>query len=99
MTGHRRWSIWQKIRDYGVERLSTLIRTRRQLTGVNIEATANLARELRIPVIASGGINSLKDIKELASFRNEGVVPGAIADARSTRAPSISGCAQGAKGK
>ena len=48
------------------------------LTGVNIDATVKLARELKIPVIASGGINSLKDIKELAAYESEGVC-GAIA--------------------
>ena len=33
---------------------------------------------IKIPVIASGGINSLKDIKELAAFEADGV-SGAIA--------------------
>src|SRR6266404_2128637 len=79
MTGHDVVDLAKKFEDYGVEALIyTDIGRDGMLTGVNIEATAKLARELRIPVIASGGINSLKDIKELASFESEGVL-GAIA--------------------
>ena len=79
MTGHDVVDLAKKFEDYGVEALIyTDIGRDGMLTGVNIEATARLARELRIPVIASGGINSLKDIKELASFESEGVL-GAIA--------------------
>src|SRR6202165_561465 len=77
--GHDVVDLAKKFEDYGVEALIyTDIGRDGMLTGVNIEATAKLARELRIPVIASGGINSLKDIKELASFESEGVI-GAIA--------------------
>ncbi len=35
------------------------------LTGPNIEATANMVRSLGIPVIASGGVSSIVDIKNL----------------------------------
>lgn len=35
------------------------------LQGVNVEATATLANSVRIPIIASGGIASLDDIKAL----------------------------------
>jgi phosphoribosylformimino-5-aminoimidazole carboxamide ribotide isomerase len=79
LTGHEVVDLAKKFEDYGVEGvIYTDIGRDGMLTGVNIEATAKLARELRIPVIASGGINSLKDIKELASFESEGVI-GAIA--------------------
>jgi phosphoribosylformimino-5-aminoimidazole carboxamide ribotide isomerase len=37
-----------------------------------------LARELRVPVIASGGIASIEDIKELVKYQNDGII-GAIA--------------------
>ena len=47
------------------------------LTGVNIEATVKLAQSLRIPVIASGGIANLKDIKALCKVEGEGIM-GAI---------------------
>jgi phosphoribosylformimino-5-aminoimidazole carboxamide ribotide isomerase len=44
------------------------------LAGVNLEATAALARSVKTPVIASGGIASLDDI---ASLKAKGI-PGAI---------------------
>jgi phosphoribosylformimino-5-aminoimidazole carboxamide ribotide isomerase len=37
-----------------------------------------LARELKIPVIASGGIASIDDIRSLVKFENDGII-GAIA--------------------
>ena len=43
--------------------------------GPNIEATAALARAVRIPVIASGGVSSLDD---LIALRDTGVIEGAI---------------------
>ncbi|MCX5907812.1 MAG: 1-(5-phosphoribosyl)-5-[(5-phosphoribosylamino)methylideneamino]imidazole-4-carboxamide isomerase [Deltaproteobacteria bacterium] len=45
--------------------------------GVNIQATKEMAQALSIPVIASGGISSLKDIQALCPLEKEGVV-GAI---------------------
>lgn len=45
--------------------------------GVNVEATANLARAIRIPVIASGGITDINDIKALCAVEDDGVM-GAI---------------------
>lgn len=47
------------------------------LTGVNIESTLRLAQAITIPVIASGGVASLDDIRALAAVADEGVV-GAI---------------------
>jgi phosphoribosylformimino-5-aminoimidazole carboxamide ribotide isomerase len=47
------------------------------LTGVNVEATAHLARSIKVPVIASGGVASLDDIRSLCRLATEGVV-GAI---------------------
>jgi phosphoribosylformimino-5-aminoimidazole carboxamide ribotide isomerase len=79
MSGHDVLDLAKKFEDYGVEAIVyTDIGRDGMLTGVNIEATVKLARELKIPVIASGGINSLKDIKELAGYESEGV-SGAIA--------------------
>lgn len=45
------------------------------MQGVNVEATAALAAETAIPVIASGGIASLDDLREL---RARGNIAGAI---------------------
>jgi phosphoribosylformimino-5-aminoimidazole carboxamide ribotide isomerase len=47
------------------------------LSGVNIESTRKLAAALRIPVIASGGIHNLNDIRELGRVASEGIT-GAI---------------------
>lgn len=43
------------------------------LSGVNVEATAKFASELTVPVIASGGVSSLDDIKSLCAVSSEGV--------------------------
>ncbi|MCX7088077.1 MAG: 1-(5-phosphoribosyl)-5-[(5-phosphoribosylamino)methylideneamino]imidazole-4-carboxamide isomerase [Methylococcales bacterium] len=47
------------------------------MNGVNVEATAALARAIRIPVIASGGITNMDDIKALVAAADDGVM-GAI---------------------
>ncbi len=55
------------------------------LTGVNLEATAGLARAVSIPVIASGGLASMDDIHALAADDSgiDGVITGrAIYDGR-----------------
>jgi phosphoribosylformimino-5-aminoimidazole carboxamide ribotide isomerase len=41
--------------------------------GVNVEETLRLARAVKIPVIASGGIASLDDIRRLKALENDGV--------------------------
>ncbi len=43
------------------------------MQGVNVEATAKLASQVRIPVIASGGVNSLEDIRRLRAQEDEGI--------------------------
>ncbi len=45
--------------------------------GVNVEATVKLAQEITIPVIASGGVSTMDDIKALCAVEDEGVT-GAI---------------------
>jgi phosphoribosylformimino-5-aminoimidazole carboxamide ribotide isomerase len=56
------------------------------LQGVNVDATAALARAVRIPVIASGGVGSIADIERLMAAKEpniEGVVIGrALYDGR-----------------
>jgi phosphoribosylformimino-5-aminoimidazole carboxamide ribotide isomerase len=47
------------------------------LTGVNAEATAELARAVDIPVIASGGMSSVDDVRRLRAHESDGV-SGAI---------------------
>src|SRR4026209_617170 len=56
MTGHDVVDLARKFEDYGVEAIVyTDIGRDGMLTGVNVEATVKLARELKTPVIASGG--------------------------------------------
>jgi len=43
------------------------------LKGCNIEATVDLARHTGLPVIASGGVKGLDDIRMLALHANEGI--------------------------
>ena len=47
------------------------------LSGVNVEATVKLAQALSIPVIASGGLTNLDDVRALCAVESEGVT-GAI---------------------
>lgn len=47
------------------------------MSGVNIEATVKLARSVNIPIIASGGITNLDDIRALCAVADEGIT-GAI---------------------
>ena len=42
------------------------------LSSVNIDATVELAREITIPVIASGGLTNLEDIRALCNVAEEG---------------------------
>ena len=47
------------------------------MQGVNVKATADLARQTSIPIIASGGITNLDDIAGLLHHAKEGII-GAI---------------------
>ena len=79
MTKHDVIDIAKKFEGYGVEAVVyTDIGRDGMLSGVNIEATVNLARALTIPVIASGGIHTVADILALKEVQNEGIM-GAIA--------------------
>jgi len=78
LTGHEVLDLARKFQDYGVEAIIyTDIGRDGMLTGVNIAATVALARALTVPVIASGGITSLEDIKSLCKVQHEGIT-GAI---------------------
>jgi phosphoribosylformimino-5-aminoimidazole carboxamide ribotide isomerase len=78
LTRHDVLDLARKFEGYGVEAvIYTDIGRDGMLTGVNIEATVRLARELRIPVIASGGFASLEDVEKLCAIEEEGV-EGAI---------------------
>ena len=67
-----------KFEEDGVEGIIfTDIRRDGMLNGLNLEATVEFARNLRIPVIASGGVTNLDDIRALCAVEGEGIV-GAV---------------------
>jgi phosphoribosylformimino-5-aminoimidazole carboxamide ribotide isomerase len=74
MTGHDVIDLARKFEDYGVESIIyTDIGRDGMLSGVNLEATLKLARELRTPVIASGGLTNLSDVEALCKVESEGI--------------------------
>jgi len=78
MTRHDVLDLAKKFQDYGVEALiHTDIGRDGMLAGANIDVTVALARELTVPVIASGGIASLDEVRALCGFESDGIV-GAI---------------------
>ena len=78
VTGHDVIDLAQKFQDYGVEAIiHTDIGRDGMLTGLNIEATVELAKALTVPVIASGGVTNLDDIRKLCAVESEGIT-GAI---------------------
>ncbi|HEY8384921.1 MAG TPA: 1-(5-phosphoribosyl)-5-[(5-phosphoribosylamino)methylideneamino]imidazole-4-carboxamide isomerase [Porticoccaceae bacterium] len=68
----------RKLEDQGVSAIVyTDIDRDGMMQGVNVEATLAMARASSIPVIASGGITNLDDIKALCSVSSQGIL-GAI---------------------
>jgi len=81
---------WAEVTDWRVEELSarfqddgvdaivyTDIGRDGMLSGPNIDATRQLAEAIRIPVIASGGITTVDDVRALAAVADAGIM-GAI---------------------
>jgi phosphoribosylformimino-5-aminoimidazole carboxamide ribotide isomerase len=74
LTGHDVVDLAKKFEDYGVDAiLYTDIGRDGMLSGVNIEATVELARAVKIPVLASGGVRDLTDIDKLCAIEEDGV--------------------------
>ena len=74
LTGHDVVDLAKRFQDYGVEAvIYTDIGRDGMLTGVNIEATVRLAQALTVPVIASGGLASLDDVRRLCAVESEGI--------------------------
>jgi len=85
-TGHTPQEIAKRYEDQGVAAIVyTDINRDGALAGVNMEATAALAKAVAIPVIASGGVASVADIERLTNAHDniEGVIIGrALYDGR-----------------
>ena len=63
-----------QMQEYGVIAvIYTDIKRDGMLSGPNIDATQALASALHIPVIASGGVHTMKDIENLLAVRASGV--------------------------
>jgi phosphoribosylformimino-5-aminoimidazole carboxamide ribotide isomerase len=78
LTGHDVLDLAKRFEGYGVEAIIyTDIGRDGMMSGVNIPATVELARELTVPVIASGGITNLDDVRALCEVQDEGIT-GAI---------------------
>ncbi|SDV51277.1 1-(5-phosphoribosyl)-5-[(5-phosphoribosylamino)methylideneamino]imidazole-4-carboxamide isomerase [Chitinasiproducens palmae] len=74
LTGHEVVDLAKKFEDYGCESIIyTDIGRDGMLQGINIEATVRLARAVRIPVIASGGLAGEADIDALCEVEPEGI--------------------------
>ncbi len=80
LTGHDVVDLAKKYEEYGVEALIyTDIGRDGMMNGINIDATFKLAQQLKTPVIASGGLNTIEDVQAVcAKLAPEGVI-GAIA--------------------
>ncbi len=68
----------KRFEDDGVEAIVyTDISRDGMMQGVNVEATLKMAQAINIPVIASGGITSMDDVRALSKVADEGIM-GAI---------------------
>jgi phosphoribosylformimino-5-aminoimidazole carboxamide ribotide isomerase len=80
LTGHDVVDLAKKYEEYGIAALIyTDIGRDGMMSGINIEATLKLAQQLKTPIIASGGLNSVEDVQAICrTLAPEGVI-GAIA--------------------
>ncbi|PSB91582.1 1-(5-phosphoribosyl)-5-[(5-phosphoribosylamino)methylideneamino]imidazole-4-carboxamide isomerase [Candidatus Pandoraea novymonadis] len=74
LTGHEVVDLARKFEGYGIESIIyTDIGRDGMLQGINIDATVRLARAVKVPVIASGGLSNLSDIDALCAIEEDGV--------------------------
>ncbi|HLS52133.1 MAG TPA: 1-(5-phosphoribosyl)-5-[(5-phosphoribosylamino)methylideneamino]imidazole-4-carboxamide isomerase [Burkholderiaceae bacterium] len=74
LTRHDVFDLARKYEDYGCEAIIyTDIGRDGMLSGVNLESTVKLAQHVDIPVIASGGVSNLDDIRALCAVQDEGI--------------------------
>jgi len=74
VTGTTAVELAKKLEGYGVSAIIyTDISRDGMMQGPNLQATRALAEAIKIPVIASGGLSSLKDIENLMTIEQYGV--------------------------
>jgi len=74
-TGIEAIELAKEFEDCGVAAINfTDIQRDGMQTGPNLDATLQLAQAVSIPVVASGGVSSIEDIKNLLPFERAGVV-------------------------
>lgn len=78
MSNHDVVEVAQRFERDGVEAIVyTDIGRDGMMKGVNVDATVALASEITIPVIASGGVSTMADVRALCEVQEEGIM-GAI---------------------
>ena len=78
VTEYRVSELAQRFADDGINAIIyTDIGRDGMMGGVNIDATVQLARAVSVPVIASGGLHNLDDVRALCAVAHEGI-SGAI---------------------
>lgn len=74
VTEHKAADLAKQFEDDGVSSIIyTDIGRDGMMSGVNIEATVQLAESLKIPVIASGGLTNLDDVRALCAVQQSGI--------------------------
>lgn len=78
LSHHDATDMARQFEDDGVEAIVyTDISRDGMMNGINLEATVRLAQSVHIPIIASGGITNLEDVRRLCEVAEEGI-SGAI---------------------
>lgn len=78
LSRHDAVDLARQFQEDGVEAIVfTDIRRDGMMSGLNLDATVEFARQLTIPVIASGGVTNLDDIRALCAVESEGIA-GAV---------------------
>ena len=75
ITGKKAVDIGKEMEEFGVAAfVFTDIKRDGMQTGPNIQRTQELARSVSVPVIASGGVNTITDIENIMLIEKDGVI-------------------------